>query len=71
MTPVYEILERATPKEINGCQQVGGKAGTEWKGKQVNFQKGGHIPYHDYGGDCTTICLYENASDSTLKIEKF
>lgn len=46
-TLVYEILERVKPKEVSGCQQADGKAGTEWKGKQVNFQKDENIPSHD------------------------
>lgn len=42
MIPVYEILERAQPKQISGCQGKG------WgcKGEQGNFYKDEDIPYH-------------------------
>lgn len=51
--------------------QVGQGAGIEHKGKQVNFQKDVNIPYHDYSGDYTSIYIYGNSSDSTVKMDRF
>lgn len=41
--PVYEILERAKPKQVSGCRGKG------WgcKGEQGNFYKDEDMPYHD------------------------
>lgn len=69
MIPVYEILEKVKSKQIGVARAREWGRGSWMQTGTRKFLEGWENSNCNYGGDHTTISIYQNPSNSTLKMD--